>query len=122
MSSSDWGAFCLSRVYCEMTDRSVLRFERKTDSLACTMDWLYTGIATDIRIMIMLITIINSSRVNPRERRRLAMRANMRFDALPRTEPRQLLFVFALAELFTPRCIYQSLYFVPSSPVPVDFV
>src|SRR5882724_10406479 len=39
-SSSDWGAFCLSSVYCEMRERSWNKSCFSTDSLARRMDWL----------------------------------------------------------------------------------
>src|ERR1700724_4380870 len=99
-----------------MSERRVLRFDRRTDSRACTMDWLYTGTATAIRIMMMLMTIISSSRVNPRKRFMRGPRANMRDDALQRElrPPRP--------ELVTLFSIYQSLYFVPSSAVPSDLL
>ena len=58
------------------------------------------GTATETRIMIMLITIMSSSKVKPRDREA---------DELPRR-----------CGLYRMQFIYQSLYFEPSSPVPSD--
>src|SRR5579863_7350512 len=105
-SSRDCGAFCLSSVYCEMTLRKVARFERRTDSRACTMDWLYIGTATAIRIMMMLMTIINSRRVNPRELRRPLRRARA-CDSLRWFQRR---FRVASSDLFARRSISSVLW------------
>ena len=74
------------------------------------------GTATAIRIMMMLMTIISSSSVKPRERRCSANAASDYAHA------RYGLHARCCIDLFTPARIYQSLYFVPSRPVPSDLV
>src|SRR5579863_5979356 len=64
-SSSDCGAFCLSRVYCEIRVRRVNRFCRSTDSRACRICCWYIGAAIDTKISRMDITTISSRRVKP---------------------------------------------------------
>src|SRR4051794_38261035 len=92
-SSSDCGRFCLSMLYSDINLRSVNKFCRKTASCACLIEVLKFGTAIETRIAMMLITMISSINVKPR-----------------------LWFVLEFG------FIYQSLYLVPSSAVPCDFV
>src|SRR5258705_3647140 len=66
-SSSDCGNCPLSAAYWSSSDLILKRSSRKTVSRACVIVFPYWGRATDARMMIIEITIINSSSVNPRE-------------------------------------------------------
>ena len=97
------------------------------------MDWLYMGTATAIRIMMMLMHDHQFEQRESRERRprgwslvlgrwlKRQMTSDRRQFARTAATMRCDIRAFRVASI-TPRCIYQSLYFVPSSAVPCDLV